>query len=576
MVAGEILNLLARVNLAAVAAIVLVVALRRIVRLRFGARLAYSLWLLPMLAAAAVLAPSREVTVMAQAAPSRTTVMHFFEGASPVSLPTAAAEATLDPRILIVALWLVGVVAAALVMTLLQRRFTVEVRKGAIGPAVVGVIAPRIVTPADFERKFSSEEQALVLAHEHAHIERQDSRLNALSAALQCLFWFNPLVHLAAHLMRIDQEMACDETVVTRFPDARRAYAQALVKAQLAIRPLPLGCYWPSGTEHPLLERIAMVARNGISRRRRFAGSSALAVLCAGTSFAAWASQPPQVRIASAPAEVETTAGILVAAAPARAPISAQQIAEVPITKAPAAAWAMGSVEMAKLARRVLAATTPEAHLIPVAALDPAPGGGQPLPSGPPQPVPPGTLPRAPAWPPTITDAQRETSRDYLQCQRVAVKVLDDGHSSEDTIATQVEPRCETQYQAYRQAWTSAGAGPGTPDEKGWILDNGRLERARMFVHASRRAVAQAADIKSCVRLVADQFSSEPFDQIVDQGVLRCGALIPFPVPPVERQATMTEQEIRDRKERQDRTTRTMISVELRQIVKANPSPGPK
>jgi hypothetical protein len=150
---------------------------------------------------------------------------------------------------------------------------------------------------------------------------------------------------------------------------------------------------------------------------------------------------------------------------------------------------------------------------------------------------------------------------------------LDDGHSSEDAIATQMEPRCETQYQAYRQAWIEGG-GPGAPDQRAWSLDNGRQEMARVAVHASRQATARIADIKSCVRIVADQFSSEPFDRIVDQGVLRCGSLIPFPVTPRGLETTMTEQQIQDRKERQDRTTRSMIAMDLRQIVKADPPKG--
>jgi beta-lactamase regulating signal transducer with metallopeptidase domain len=381
MAAGELLSLLARVNLAGAAAIVLVVVLRKVARPRFGARLVYSLWLLPVLAAAAVLSPARAVTVAAQTAPRGEVFMPFFEGAAPVSSPAAVA-ATLDPKMMILALWLVGVVAAAAVMTLLQRRFTAEVRKGAIGPAVVGVIAPRIVMPRDFEQKFSREEQVLVLAHERAHIERQDSRLNGLSAAIQCLCWFNPLVHLASHLMRIDQEMACDETVVTRFPEARRAYAQALVKAQLAIRPLPLGCYWPSGTEHPLLERIAMLKRNNLSRRRRLAGGSALAVLCAATGFAAWASQPPQVRIVSAPASADasvadaTPAAAMHAPTPTAAAAATSQVAEAP---------AAGSAEAAKPNPLAVAevALSPEAAPTRVAALDPPPGGDQPPPPGP-------------------------------------------------------------------------------------------------------------------------------------------------------------------------------------------------
>jgi len=561
MAAGDILDLLARVNLAAAAAIVLVVALRKVARPRFGARLVYGLWLLPMLAAAAVMAPARTVTVSGMAAPptvaAGAAVTPAFGGVARMGAPAHAAAASLDPATIAVALWLAGVAAAALVMILLQRRFTAEVRKGAIGPAVVGVIAPRIVTPADFERKFSGEEQALVLAHERAHIARQDSRLNGLSAALQCLFWFNPLIHLAAHLMRIDQEMACDETVMTRLPDARRAYAQALVKAQLAIRPLPLGCYWPSGAEHPLVERIAMLKRANLSRRRRLAGASALAVLCAGAGFTAWASQPPQVRIAPGPAAAASSMAAADAPEPAPAPVSTPKRVEARIAKAEAPA------------APAAAPPPPRPDVMQVAALEPQPGGDRLPPPGPQggQPVyarPAGAL----ASPPSFTDSQRETSRDYGRCQREAVKAFDDGRASEDAIATKVEKRCDAEYQTFRQAW-SEGGGPGAPDQRAWNLDNGREERARVVVHASRQAMARIADIRSCVRLAADQFSAEPFDRIVDQGVLRCGALVPFPVPPVE--ATMTEQQLQDRKERQDRMTRTMIASELKQVIGSSP-----
>ncbi len=97
--------------------------------------------------------------------------------------------------------------------------------------------------------------------------------------------------------MRIDQELACDEAVVSRFPDARRAYAEVLVKAQMATLPLPLGCYWPSAAEHPLVERVAMLRRKHIGAARRSIGVAALAVLCAGAGVAAWASEPADVRI---------------------------------------------------------------------------------------------------------------------------------------------------------------------------------------------------------------------------------------------------------------------------------------
>jgi hypothetical protein len=44
------------------------------------------------------------------------------------------------------------------------------------------------------------------------------------------VFWFNPLVHLAVHLLREDQEYACDQAVVSRCTaEERYRYGKALV-----------------------------------------------------------------------------------------------------------------------------------------------------------------------------------------------------------------------------------------------------------------------------------------------------------------------------------------------------------
>ncbi len=294
MSAADILVLVGKVNLAAAVAILVVLGLRPLVRKYAGARLTYALWLLPLVAMAASLAPARRVVVQVAAA-----VPSHLPALSPAMIPdtwgeafAGPAHAMFDPAPFVLALWIGGAVAAVLAMARLQHRFTRDVAKGDVGPAVVGVIAPRIVTPDDFTERFDAEQQMLVLAHEQTHLRRQDTRLNGLATALQCLFWFNPLIHLAIRPMRIDQELACDEAVVDRYPDARFAYAQALVKTQLANRPLPLGCYWPSGTRHPLLERIAMIKTANFNARRRLAGGCAVAALCAASAFAAWAATP--------------------------------------------------------------------------------------------------------------------------------------------------------------------------------------------------------------------------------------------------------------------------------------------
>ena len=66
---NDLLGLLIRVNLAAGAAIVAVLALRVVVGRRFGARVGYALWSLVPLATAAVLLPARQVRMFVTPAP---------------------------------------------------------------------------------------------------------------------------------------------------------------------------------------------------------------------------------------------------------------------------------------------------------------------------------------------------------------------------------------------------------------------------------------------------------------------------------------------------------------------------
>lgn len=310
MSTADVLAALLKTNLALAGAVVLVLAFRLPARRAFGARIAYSLWVAPLLAAAAVLLPPRVRTaVEAFAETGPFMAAPDFDVAAPplAAAPTLEAASLLTPAQGLLLLWLFGVAIALAAVIVRQRRFVKIARQGATGPAVIGVLIPRIIEPADFAERFTLQEQALVMEHERAHIARQDSRANGLLALIQCLCWFNPLVHLGGQLMRIDQELACDEAVITRFPHARSAYAGALLKTQLVNRPLPLGCYWPSVKEHPLLERIAMLKRNLPTLRRKLTGGAGVLCLSAFMGVAAWAAMPARVIIEAPAPEVTQT-----------------------------------------------------------------------------------------------------------------------------------------------------------------------------------------------------------------------------------------------------------------------------
>lgn len=303
MTMADLLAAMARINLALAAGILLVIVLRPLARRNFGARVTYALWMAPGIAGLASLLPPRIRLEPAPPAAPVPTLPDF-------ALPTPDAGgwfrsetlAALDEPLLVltplqalVALWGLGAVAMFGLVLLRQSRFISLAIDGGAGPAVIGVILPKIVRPKDFDQRFTLAEQDVVLEHERTHLVRQDPRINGLVAVLQCVCWFNPLMHLGARLMRIDQEMACDEAVISRFPQARPVYAGALLKTQLVNRPLPLGCYWPSRTEHPLVERIAMLKKDHFPPARRLAGIASVGAFSLVLGAAAWAAAPARV-----------------------------------------------------------------------------------------------------------------------------------------------------------------------------------------------------------------------------------------------------------------------------------------
>jgi beta-lactamase regulating signal transducer with metallopeptidase domain len=266
---AEVLDAFLRANLVASFAILAVMALRIPARLRFGPELAYRLWAAPPLAAIATIVPLRT-------------------GTPGVHALTHLAPTSLAPGLLL--LWIAGLIGAVALMARLQRDFLREARRGRAGPAVVGVVTPKVIMPPD-DGRYSPEERALIRAHEREHIIRKDPRAGALMAAFQCLAWFNPLVHLGVHLARLDQELACDAAVLRRHPGNRTLYAKTLLKTQLAGCALPLGCYWPARGRHPLEVRVELLRRG--PGPDAIYGPLLIMTGLVAAAILAWAVEPP-------------------------------------------------------------------------------------------------------------------------------------------------------------------------------------------------------------------------------------------------------------------------------------------
>lgn len=296
MESREAIALLVQATLVGSAAVALVLLARRPLRRTFGARVAYAAWWL---------VPAALLALALPAAPSGDVAAIGVRFAAPLGMATgfAGREAGFSWQPWALGAWACGAIGFALAMASAQAKFRAAL--GALRPhgdawraehaaeglpATVGVLAPRIVLPVDFDSCYDAPQRDLILAHERVHVARGDARANLAVAALRCLCWFNPLVHVAARRFRHDQELACDAVVVARHPHSRRAYGDALFQAQCAAQASPLGCHFGFG--HPLKERIAMLREPIATRRRRIAGNAAVAVLASVAAVAAWASQP--------------------------------------------------------------------------------------------------------------------------------------------------------------------------------------------------------------------------------------------------------------------------------------------
>jgi bla regulator protein BlaR1 len=311
MGSADLLREFGDATLALSVAVALAFLLSGRLRPRFGAGVAYATWWLVPAALLAVLlpAPIAEVTV----------------AVAPATMPVAAVAAVtmpavpFDPAPWLAVLWLFGALAMALRLWRQQRRFERDLgrlrplRDGlwlaqtSLGlPALLGVVRARIVLPDDFRLRYDARERRLMLAHERTHRRRGDHLANFAVAALRCVFWFNPLVHLAARFFRHDQELACDQAVIAAHPDSRRAYGEAMLKTLMADRQAPLGCHW--GFSHPLKERVMQLKSPMPRPWARRIGATTVALLALGTGSAVWSAQPARAPRAAAEPAATTSA----------------------------------------------------------------------------------------------------------------------------------------------------------------------------------------------------------------------------------------------------------------------------
>ncbi|HEV7427444.1 MAG TPA: M56 family metallopeptidase [Thermoanaerobaculia bacterium] len=128
-------------------------------------------------------------------------------------------------------------------------------------PTVIGWLRPVVLLPATSLTGLSTEQMEMILAHELAHIRRNDFFVNLMQAVVETLLFYHPAVWWISNRIRVEREHCCDDVAVS-VSGKPLVYARALTRLE----------------ELRVEDAQAFVAANGgslIGRIRRLAGARA-------------------------------------------------------------------------------------------------------------------------------------------------------------------------------------------------------------------------------------------------------------------------------------------------------------
>lgn len=152
-------------------------------------------------------------------------------------------------------------------------------------PAVIGWLRPVILMPASALTCLTPEQVEAVLAHELAHVLRNDYLMNLMQTCVETLLFFHPCTWWIGRRVREQRENCCDDLAVAACGNPL-VYARALAQLELLRGTMPELAM--AATRGSLLDRIErLVAPRPPARAKAAVGIAAAAILTIG--FAAWA-----------------------------------------------------------------------------------------------------------------------------------------------------------------------------------------------------------------------------------------------------------------------------------------------
>lgn len=132
-----------------------------------------------------------------------------------------------------------------------------------------------------YTRHWPEERRGLLIRHECAHIEQHDWLWQMVAQAVCAVFWFHPLVWLAASGLARESERAADDRVLAQGADAPRYAAELLAIARVVQR-----ARWSAVVAMAGRSSLERRVRDILDRTRPHGAATRTARIAVGTSLA--------------------------------------------------------------------------------------------------------------------------------------------------------------------------------------------------------------------------------------------------------------------------------------------------
>jgi beta-lactamase regulating signal transducer with metallopeptidase domain/predicted nucleic acid-binding Zn-ribbon protein len=184
-------------------------------------------------------------------------------------------------------------------------------------PIVVGILKPVLLIPVGLATSLSIQEIEAVLAHELAHVKRQDYTVNLLQSFIDILYFFHPALWWLSARVREERELCCDDLAIQACGGNGRRLAQALARIeelrliQTASTPA-LAMAFATKRQQLLhrVRRILGVPTRPIVSTRSLAGLTLVTVLLVSASVYAVQQQQPKPKMPKAKAKFQSSKSI--------------------------------------------------------------------------------------------------------------------------------------------------------------------------------------------------------------------------------------------------------------------------